>query len=463
MKKFIPLMIFIIFFILGIISNLFIDNNISIVLFTIASISITYYFYTRKETLKDITENSTKLLSFALTFILIAAASLYATSYLKNYVNTLKNRVKDYVAPVELVAIATYSEAETDLSLQTYTSAMDDTSLVIVKNNSDVIIRSSKFEKYNGTSTNCEYSNLYGLNALYLNKAGSHSLLTTSELISEEKCAIPLFATGEKSYVEVTDTRIMSRSSNNSSAIVATIGGEIRGNNITVVTKGKNSPAIKVLEDSKLEASNSLFETASFHSPTIYTEGEVSLENVTGTSNQDKTIYLKENGKVSIAACSFLSAGRGDTIDTHSAIDITGSKNELNIKDSSINISNKNLYYDVASIFYIHDAESSIDLENTTFLIGSDTFLKTKDSNIEMNLKDEKIEGDFIIDNSTLKMNLENSSLTGNIDNVILTLDEKSTITLTKDTYLKELHNQKEDNSNIDYNGYKLYVNNQEI
>ena len=66
-------------------------------------------------------------------------------------------------------------------------------------------------------------------------------------------------------------------------------------------------------------------------------------------------------------------------------------------------------------------------------------------------------------------MNLTNgSSFKGVINNsnegeVVLTLDKTSTITLTGDTYVKSLSNSDSTNSNINLNGYKLYVNGVQI
>lgn len=48
-----------------------------------------------------------------------------------------------------------------------------------------------------------------------------------------------------------------------------------------------------------------------------------------------------------------------------------------------------------------------------------------------------------------------NSENAGEVD---LVLDESSAITLTGDTYVKSLTNADSSNSNIDTNGYKLYV-----
>ncbi len=44
-------------------------------------------------------------------------------------------------------------------------------------------------------------------------------------------------------------------------------------------------------------------------------------------------------------------------------------------------------------------------------------------------------------------------------ENITLTLDKTSKIKLTKDTYIISLENEDTTNSNIDLNGYKLYIN----
>lgn len=75
--------------------------------------------------------------------------------------------------------------------------------------------------------------------------------------------------------------------------------------------------------------------------------------------------------------------------------------------------------------------------------------------------------GNIIIDSiSTLSMNMKNNSTyegTINSDNttksITITLDKTSTIKLTGDSYITSLDNADTTNSNIDFNGYKLYVN----
>ena len=58
---------------------------------------------------------------------------------------------------------------------------------------------------------------------------------------------------------------------------------------------------------------------------------------------------------------------------------------------------------------------------------------------------------------------MKSSSFKGMIDakdgKVELKLDKNSKITLTGDSYITSLENEDSTNSNIDLNGYKLYIN----
>ena len=66
---------------------------------------------------------------------------------------------------------------------------------------------------------------------------------------------------------------------------------------------------------------------------------------------------------------------------------------------------------------------------------------------------------------SKLTMTISDSSSfkgainTANEGEVSIKIDEASTITLTGNTYIKSLDNADSTNSNINLNGYKLYIN----
>lgn len=73
---------------------------------------------------------------------------------------------------------------------------------------------------------------------------------------------------------------------------------------------------------------------------------------------------------------------------------------------------------------------------------------------IENTLKDKvTLDKSNVITETSINLN-DNES-----ENITLTLDKTSKIKLTKDTYITSLENEDSTNSNIDLNGYKLYIN----
>lgn len=82
-------------------------------------------------------------------------------------------------------------------------------------------------------------------------------------------------------------------------------------------------------------------------------------------------------------------------------------------------------------------------------------------------MTNQEADGDIVIDSiSTLTMNLKEKSLfNGKINSensaksIKLVLDKKSKIKLTGDSYISSLEDENRSYYNIDFNGYKLYVN----
>lgn len=64
--------------------------------------------------------------------------------------------------------------------------------------------------------------------------------------------------------------------------------------------------------------------------------------------------------------------------------------------------------------------------------------------------------------NTNATITLENNTIANNdktAKDINLTLDNSSQIKLTGDSYITSFDNEGSSNSNIDFNGYKLYVN----
>lgn len=129
--------------------------------------------------------------------------------------------------------------------------------------------------------------------------------------------------------------------------------------------------------------------------------------------------------------------------------------------------------------FYITNTTATINLTNNTIVNNDSTgnFLRAqKDSwgntgsngeNVTLTMTQQNAEGNIVIDSiSTLDMTMsENSYYEGTINesneakSITLKLDSTSKIKLTGDSYITSLEDDDTTYSNIDFNGYKLYVN----
>ena len=82
-------------------------------------------------------------------------------------------------------------------------------------------------------------------------------------------------------------------------------------------------------------------------------------------------------------------------------------------------------------------------------------------------MTNQEADGDIVINSiSILTMNLKEKSLfngkinsENNAKSIKLVLDKKSKIKLTGDSYISSLEDEDRSYDNIDFNGYKLYVN----
>ena len=149
---------------------------------------------------------------------------------------------------------------------------------------------------------------------------------------------------------------------------------------------------------------------------------------------------------------------------------------EFSSKNSTI-VTNK------GDSIYVTNTKANITLENNKFTNKDTTgnFLRIqKDSwgnsgsnggDVSLKLINQKVSGNIVVDSiSILNMELtQSSSYEGTINSnneakeIKLILDSNSKIKLTGDSYISELEDADSTYSNIDLNGYKLYVGGKEL
>lgn len=234
-------------------------------------------------------------------------------------------------------------------------------------------------------------------------------------------------------------------------------GGTVNVDGGTYITTGQGSPTI--YSTANITVKNAYLKATSSEGVVIEGKNSVTLENVTLEDTNNKL-----NGQSTTYKNIFLYQSMSGDADTGTA---------------TFKASNSTITTNKGDTLYVTNTKASITLENNTIVNKDKTgnFLRIqKDSwgnsgsnggAVTLYLKNQKVTGNIVVAPiSTLSMSLtSNSSYMGIINGdkkaheINLTLDKSSKIKLTGDSYVTSLDNEDSSNSNIDFNGYKLYVN----
>lgn len=274
---------------------------------------------------------------------------------------------------VEATATTIVNGNEQSLT-EKYISTNSDESAILVENGGNATISNAVIDKSSGNSTNTENSEFYGVNAGILVKSNSTATIKNAIISTNAKGSNAVFSTGTDSKIYISDSTITTEGESSSRGLEATYGGYIEADNVKISTKGGSCAALATDRgEGTIIAKNSNFETNGAGSPVIYSTGNISITDSSGS-----------NG-----------------------------------------------------------------------------------GNVTLNAVNQVMEGNIELDNiSTLKMNLsDNSSYEGTINsentakNISLKIDNSSKIKLTGDFYVTSLEDEDANYNNIDFNGFRLYVN----
>ena len=326
-----------------------------------------------------------------------------------------------------------------------------------------------------------ESSDFYGTNAGILAYNGASVNIKNSNIETNGAHANAVFAYGT-GKIDITDSTIKT-SKNNSGAIMVTGGGNLVANNVTATTQGNSSAPIRSDRGGgELTVNGGSYTANGVGSPAIYSTADITVNNATLTSTASEGAIVE--GKNSITLNNTTLTDTNTTLNGQSETykniflyqSMSGDADEgtasFTAKDSKIT-TNK------GDTIFVTNTTATIYLENNTIVNNDKTgaFLRVQagkwgnsgsnGGNVTLNAVNQKIEGDIIVDNiSTLSIKLSNSSNyigTINSDNkakkLEISLDKTSTLTLTGDSYVTSLNNEVSDNSNINLNGFTLYVN----
>ena len=440
--------------------------------------------------LKELFTNIDKVIILVLTLIILTTIFTYSLGLITNKFFLSSNDNKITMNDNNVSYSAKYETLkDDDLSDETYESNTKDENTILVNGDVDVNMNNITVNK-SGDSDGGDNTSFYGINSAILAKSGAIVIIKNSTINTNATGANGVFSYGGSSTtnnssndgttVTISDSTITT-TKDNSGGIMTTGGGIMNAYNLIINTSGISSAAIRTDRGGgKVNVDGGTYTTTGQGSPTIYSTADIIVSNAKLIAKASEGIVIE--GKNSV---------------TLNNVTLTDTNNKLNGKSttykniflyqsmsgdasngtSSFTSKNSKITTNKGDTFYVTNTTAVINLENNTITNNdkSGAFLRIKkDSwgnsgsnggNVTLKATNQLINGDIVIDSiSTLTMNLKNSNFTGKINksnsakSIDLNIDKDTKIKLTGNSYVTSFTNEDASNSNIDFNGYKLYV-----
>ena len=374
----------------------------------------------------------------------------------------------------------TATSTNSNLSNENLSSSSSDESVVYITN-SGIIIKDSTLTKESGDSSNTENSEFYGVNAAVLVQGGGVTI-TGGYIYTKAKGANALCATNGGT-VTISGTKIISTGGSSARGLHATYGGTITATNVEISSTGGSCANLATDRGEGIVTCDSCtLSTEGAGSPLIYSTGQITVSGTTGKSTGAQAVVVEGKNTATVEGSSNLKCygiGNRNNVDKCGVMlyqsmsgDADSGTSTFNCKSSTIKILSDSSVYSTAPMFFITNTDAAINLEGCTLTYGSNIFLNAAGTSewgssgsnggvVTLTLKNQNIEGDFVVDSSSgLTIIMESSTIKGKINNektaakIDITLDSSSKIELTGDSYYTSLTNSDSDGTNINSGSY---------
>ena len=389
---------------------------------------------------------------------------------------------------------ATYSAAKEitsneDISEGDYTSSNADENVISVSGNIDVNLSNINVSK-TGDSAGGDNTSFYGTNSAILAKDGANLTIKNVKITTNATGANGVFSYGgsattnnsssDNTTINISDSTITT-TKDNSGGIMTTGGGIMNATNLTINTAGTSSAAIRSDRGGgTVTVNKGTYKTTGKGSPAIYSTADITVKNATLEATASEGIVIEGKNSVTLENVELTDTNNtlnGQSTTYKNIFLYQSMSGDAASGEATFTSKNSTITTNQGDSFYVTNTTASIILENNkitnndskgNFLrIQKDSWGKSGSNGgvVTLKLINQEVNGDIVVDSiSKLDMTLSSSNYKGAINNsnegeVSITLDKNSTITLTRDTYIKSLSNEDTTNSNINLNGYKLYVN----
>jgi hypothetical protein len=447
-----------------------------------------------KLTFKETVKCNYKLIISLLLIITLTVGFTYLDSMLctsnqpKENLPANENNEISYSAANEITESTTLTSGD-------FTSDTTDENVILVSGKINTNISNITVQK-TGDSDGGDNTSFYGINSAIIAKNGANLTLENITISTSATGANGVFsyggsATTNNSSSDGTTITIknstITTTKDNSGGIMTTGGGITNAYNLTINTSGISSAAIRTDRGGgSVLVEEGTYTTSGQGSPAIYSTADITVKNATLISKLSEGIVIEGKNKVLIENCNLTDNNtklNGQSTTYKNIFLYQSMSGDAASGNSEFTANNSNITTNNGDTFYITNTTSTINLNNNT-IVNNDSngnFLRAQSDSwgnqgenggvVELNLTSQNVSGNIVIDTiSTLKMTMTSNSYyegTINGDNtaqeINIILDQTSKIKLTGDSYITSLDNADTSNGNIDFNGYKLYVNGQSI
>ena len=447
-----------------------------------------------KRTLRQSLLNRDKAIIFALTVILVTAGGTFLCSKITtDYVLANSNSGAPGQSSAQTASYTAVKELTEDTTLKSgsYSSKSADENVVLATGDIKAALSGLTITK-TGDSDGGDNSNFYGTNSGIIAKDGASLTLKNLKVTTKASGANGVFSYGgsattdneggDGTTVTISDSKVTT-TGDNAGGIMTTGGGIMNASDLTIKTAGTSSAAIRSDRGGgTVTVDGGTYTTTGAGSPAIYSTADITASSAKLIAKASEGIVIEGKNSVTINDCELTvdnTTLNGQSTTYKNIFLYQSMSGDAADGQAEFTATNSDITTKKGDTRYVTNTTASINLKNNT-ITNNDSegnFLRAQaDSwgssgsnggNVTLTMTKQEASGNIVIDSiSTLDMTMKSgSSYTGTINgdnsakSIKLTLDKKSKIKLTGDSYVTSLDDADTDYSNIDFNGYTLYVN----
>ena len=457
---------------------------------------LVYLFMSKfnKKTLKETYEDKDKLIISILAITILTGGLTYlSTTFIKNDNNGGMNNGGGnssnvtYSASKEITSDETITEGE-------YTSSKSNENAINVSGKVTANLSNVTIDK-TGDSDGGDSTSFYGNNSAIIVKDGAIVNITDATITTAANGANGVFSYGgsattnnsssDGTTINISNTTITT-TGNNSGGIMTTGGGVMNATNLEIETSGTSSAAIRSDRGGgKVVVSEGTYKTTGVGSPSIYSTADITVSDATLIATASEGVVIEGANSVTLNNCELTDTNNtlnGQSTTYKNIFLYQSMSGDAKEGGSSFTANNSTIITNKGDSFYVTNTTATINLANNTIDNNDESgyFLRIQKDSwgnsgsnggvVTLNLTNQEVDGNIYVDSiSTLTMNMVKSSFIGEINkdntakSITIKLDSSSRIKLTSDSYVTSLEDDDTTYSNIDFNGYKLYVNGKAI